>query len=199
MIEDIPPNAGLNKLRAVIIGVFGFVLLGVVAVIADIPGGLRWGAMAVPFVLSMAVFWYAARLYARPPNSGAEIKFTADGFELSVKLAFRTRKFMAFKWVELERIVHAAGGYGVRFFEFQITDAGAKRMGHIQPTAKVNRPALFAFRTLRAPTVLLGPDPDEVIARLTEAARAAGFVVEKQKFRFGPFFNRTTYAVTKSQ
>jgi hypothetical protein len=196
---DIPPNTGLNKLRAVLIGAFGLIALGVVALIADIPGGPRWGAMAVPFFIALGIFWYAARLYARPPKSGGSIAFRPDGFDLYIKQAFRPKRHHVFNWADLDRIVHAVGGYGVRFFEFQVTDAAAKRMGHIQPTARENRPAIFGFRTLRVSTVLIGPSADEVVARLAEAAKDAGFAIEKEKFRFGPFFNRTVFSVTKSQ
>jgi len=197
--KSIPANPSINKLRAYLIGATGLLTLGVVGLIAGIPGGLRWGAMAVPFAIALGLFWFAFRLYGAPSKTGADITFTADGFVLRVKMAFRKETTRDLKWADLEQVVYAAGGYGTRYFEFRVSDEAAKRMGKVQPTARANRLSLFAFRSFYAPITLMQGSSDEIIARLREAADHAGYVIEKGKYRFGPFVERTTYPVTKSQ
>ncbi len=199
MTKSIPANPSVNKLRACLIGAMGLLTLGVVGLIAGIPGGLRWGAMAVPFAIALVLFWFAFRLHGAPSKTGADITFTADGFVLRVKLAFRNETTRGFKWADLEQVVYAAGGYGVRYLEFRVSDEAAKRMGTVQPTARGNRPSIFAFRSVHAPIALMQGSSDEIISRLREVAEGAGYVIEKGKYRFGPFVDRTTYRVTKSQ
>lgn len=197
MPDPIEPNTRRNRHIAVLLLLLAaFPMIAAVAILFTVRQNDFWLA-AFPGGLSIFLFGWAWRLWRTPP-SGARIDFLDTGFRLTFLPHGRAPRKLDIDWSEVREIRYLSGGYSARGLDFLLTHDGALRHGLVRDSTRRDAPDLLVKRKIAVSPHTLELQGKDVVARMTEAARQAGFDIVRTSYRYLFFFSVTKWQVRRS-